>query len=163
MKKVILLLSGLFILTACQNDKDTTDTTWDSFVEKYQKKEDNMTENIKKINLEEYSFLIPKVYDASLVKDSKNMEKYLFDKKELDIHDSPVSTVLYGGIYNSDKNIFITLMYLVNNTDREIEDISFNYDLDLTTIGGENEGNFPTAIKRSVQNLSLQKLWFLSS
>lgn len=142
MKKVILLIGGLIILTACQNNKDTTDATWDSVAAKYQTKESSMDTERKTIDLQEYKFFIPSNYDNDAVEDAKNMEKNLFIQKKIDVQDLPLSTILFGGKYDKDNNVFITLMYLVNNTEKEIKDISFVYNIDLTAIQGNNEGQF---------------------
>lgn len=142
MKKVILLIGGLIILSACQNNKDTTDATWDSVAAKYQTKESSMDTERKTIDLQEYKFFIPSNYDNDAIEDAKNMEKNLFVQKAIDVQDLPLSTILFGGTYDKNNNVFITLMYLVNNTEKEIEDISFVYNIDLTTIQGNNEGEF---------------------
>jgi len=142
MKKRILLFGGLLMLTACQNNKGTTDSTWDSVAAKYQTNESPMDTKRKTIDLQEYKFFIPSNYDNDAIEDAKNMEKNLFIQKEIDVQDLPLSTILFGGKYDKNNNIFITLMYLVNNTEKEIKDISFVYNIDLTAIQGNNEGEF---------------------
>lgn len=83
-----------------------------------------------------------------LLKIQKKMEEFLFNQKEIEVQDLPISTIMYGGTYDKQNEMFITLMYLVNNTDREIENISFEYHLDLTTIDGEDEGDYPYNYKK---------------
>lgn len=148
MKKIVLLVGGLVLLTACQDTKSNNDSTRDSLLEKYQAKESSMDTERKTINLKEYKFFIPRIYDDALVKDSKKMEEFLFNQKEIEVQDLPISTIMYGGTYDKQNEMFITLMYLVNNTDREIENISFEYHLDLTTIDGEDEGDYPYNYKK---------------
>lgn len=147
MRKIVFLLCGLITLTACQNNKSSTDETWESFKEKYRTEESNVKTEMKTIELKDYNFLVPNVYDEDLVKDSQRMEKFLFDQKEIKIHYSPISTIMYGGTYDKENKMFITLMYLVNNSDKEIENVQFEYHLDLTTIGGTDEGSYPYSYK----------------
>ncbi|WP_348921327.1 lipoprotein [Enterococcus rotai] len=143
MKKIILLLSGLIILTACQDNKSSTDATWDSLVKKYQDPVKNAGEEERKtVHLKEYNFFIPTIYDTEYVEDSKNIEKNLFNNKEIEVYDLPVSPILFGGKYDKNSKMLILSMYLVNNTEQEIKDVSFTYGVDLTALKGKTKGEF---------------------
>lgn len=143
MKKIILLLSGLIILTACQDNKSSTDATWDSLVKKYQDPVKNAGEAERKtVHLKEYNFFIPTIYDTEYVEDSKNIEKNLFNNKEIEVYDLPVSPILFGGKYDKNSKMLILSMYLVNNTEQEIKDVSFTYGVDLTALKGKTKGEF---------------------
>lgn len=143
MKKIILLLSGLIILTACQNNKNSTDATWESVAKKYQKPVKNAAEAERKtVHLKEYNFFIPTIYDDEFVEDSKKIEKKLFSNNDIEVYDLPVSPILFGGKYDKNSKLFILSMYLVNNTEQEIKDVSFTYGVDLTALKGKIKGEF---------------------
>jgi hypothetical protein len=142
MKKLLLIVGSLIILTACQNTKNSTDETWESFEEKYRTEGSTLNMEQKLISLKEYNFMIPNVYGEELIKDSKNMAKNLYSSEQIEIQNDPVSTMLFGGTYDKKNQVFIAMLYLFNNTDKDITDITFKYNIDLTDIKGKNEGSF---------------------
>lgn len=96
----------------------------------------------KSVHLKEYSFFIPTIYDDEFVEDSKKIETNLFSNKDIEVFDLPVSPILFGGKYDKNSKMLLLSMYLVNNTEQEIKDVSFTYGIDLTALKGKIKGEF---------------------
>ena len=157
MKKLLWVLPiCIFLLFGCTK-KDSLANDLDEILKQAseeQIQQGHESEEKISMNVSDYKFEIPDVYKKTenLTTTSEEMEKILNTLEKVSLTDEPVSFLIYGGDYNARDRVFVLAFYIFNNTEKEIENISFNYQLNLESIGGKNEGEYKTVLNTNSEN-----------